>query len=104
MFSSSDANQLTLSDLDAIVAQCTKSLDSVDQVTQHAHAQLVGHLPASTQIERVIPTPEVLQKGKKDLGSEQHADDISLSIHAAAKITKLMLTMNAMLSQFHKYH
>ena len=77
MFSSSDANQLTLSDLEAIVSQCTKSLDSVDQVTRHAHAQLVGHLLASTQIERVIPTPEVSQKGKKDQGSEQHADDIS---------------------------
>ena len=108
MFSSSDANQLTLSDLEAIVAQCTKSLDSADQVTRHAHAQLVGHLLASTQIERVIPPPEVSQKGKKDLGSEQHADDISSSIHAAAEITKPMLTMNEMLSllsvQFHKYH
>ena len=77
MFSSSDANQLTLSDFEAIVLQCTKSLDSVDQVTQHAHAQLDGHLLASTQIERVIPTPEVSQKRKKDQGSEQHADDIS---------------------------
>ena len=109
MFSSSasDANQLTLSDLEAIVVQSTKSLDSADQVTRHAHAQLVGHL-ASTQIERVIPTPEAPQKGKKDQGSEQHADDISSSIHAAAEITKPMLTLNEMLSllsvQFHKFH
>jgi len=105
MFSSSDANQLTLSDLEAIVAQCTKSLDSADQVTRHAHAQLVEHL-ASTQIERVIPTPEASQKGKKDQGSEQHADDISSSVHAAAEITKPVLTVNDMLSflsvQFHK--
>ena len=108
MFSSSDANQLTLSDLEAIVAQCIKSLDSADQVTRHAHAQLVGHLLASTQIERVIPAPEASQKGKKDQSSEQHADDISSSIHAAAEITKPMLTLNDMLSllsvQFHKFH
>ena len=108
MFSSSDANQLTLSNLEAIVSQCTKSLDSVDQVTRHAHAQLVGHLLASTQIERVIPAPEALQKGKKDQSSEQHADDIASLIHAAAEITKPMLTLNDMLSllsvQFHKFH
>ena len=108
MFSSSDANQLTLNDVEAIVAQCTKSLDSADQVTRHVHAQLLGHLLASTQIERVIPPPETSQKGKKDQGSEQNADDISSSIHAAAEITKPMLTLNEMLSllstQFHKFH
>ena len=70
MFSSSDANQLTLSDIKAIVVQCTNSLDYADQVTRDAHAQLVGHLLASTQIEQVIPTPEVSQKGKKDQSSE----------------------------------
>ena len=45
MFSSSDANQLTLLDLEAIVVQCTEGLDSADQVidTRHAHAQLAGH-------------------------------------------------------------
>jgi hypothetical protein len=58
MFSSSDATQLSSSDLEAIILQCTKSLDSVDQVTRHGHAQLVGHLLASTQIERVVPPPE----------------------------------------------
>ena len=101
-------NQLTLSDLEAVDAQCTNSLDFADQVARHAHAQLVGHLLASTQIERVIPTPEASKKGKKDQGSEQHADDISSSIHAAAEITKSMLTLNDMLSllsvQFHKFH
>ena len=108
MFSSSDANQLMLSDLKAIVAQCTNSLDYADQVTRDAHAQLVGHLLASTQIEQIIPTLEVSQKGKKDQSSEKHADDISSLIHTAAKITKPMLTMNDMLSllsvQFHKFH
>ena len=108
MFSSSDANQITLSDLEAIITQSTKSLDSTDQVTQHPHAQLVEHLLASTQIERVIPTPDAPQKGKTDQRSEQHSYDISSSIHAAAEITKPMVTLNDMLSllsvQFHKFH
>jgi HEAT repeat-containing protein 5 len=59
------------------------------------------------KFERVIPTPEASRKGKKDQGSEQHADDISSSIHAAAEITKPMLTLNDMLLllsvQFHKF-
>ena len=108
MFSSSDATQFSSSDLEAIIVQCIKSLDSADQVTRHAHAQLVGHLLASTQIERVVPPPEASQKGKKDQASEQDADDISSSIHAAAEITKPMLTPNEMLSllsvQFHRFH
>src|SRR5882757_9941836 len=108
MFSSSDATQLSLNDLEAIIVQCTKSLDSADQVTRHAHAQLLGQLLASTQIERVVPPPEASQKGKKDQASEQRADDISSSIHAAAEITKPMLTPSDMLSllsvQFHRYH
>ena len=108
MFSSSDATQFASSDLEVIIVQCVKSLDSADQVTRHSHAQLVGHLLASTQIERVIPVPETSQKGKKDQGSEQHADDISSSIHAVAEITKSMLTPNDMLLllsvQFNKFH
>jgi hypothetical protein len=108
MFSSSDATQLLLNDLEAIIVQWTKGLDSVDQVTRHAHAQLFGQLLASTQIKRVVPPPEASQKGKKVQASEQRADDISSSIHAAAEITKPMLTPSDMLSllsvQFHRYH
>jgi len=79
-------------------------------VTRHAHGQLFGQLLASTQIERVVPPPEASQKGKKVQASEQRADDsdISSSIHAAAEITKPMLTPSNMLSllsvQFHRYH
>jgi HEAT repeat-containing protein 5 len=108
MFSPSDASQFSSSDLEAIIVQCAKSLDSADQVTRHAHAQLVGHLLASTQIERVVPPPEASQKGKKDQTSEQRDDDISSSMHAAAEITKPMLTPSEMLSllsvQFHRFH
>ena len=100
MFSSSDATQLSSSDLEVIILQCTKSLDSVDQVTRHAHAQLVGHLLASTQIERVVLPPETSHKGKKDQGAEQHVDNISSSMHAAAEITKPMVTPNDESSTF----
>lgn len=108
MFPSGESAQFASSDLEAIVVQCAKSLDSADQVTRHSHAQLIGHLLASTQIERVIPIPEASQKGKKDQGSEQRADDISSSIHAAAEMTKPMLTPTDMLSflsvQFHRFY
>ena len=104
----SDSTQFASSDLEFIIVQCVKSLESADQVTRHSHAQLVGHLLASTQIERAIPAPEVSQKGKKDQGSEQRADDISSSIHAAAEVTKPMLSPNDMLSllsvQFNKLY
>ena len=36
-------NSFVFQVFDAIVAQCTKSLDSADQVTRHTHAQLAGH-------------------------------------------------------------
>jgi HEAT repeat-containing protein 5 len=108
MFSSTDAVQFVSSDLKTIIVQCVKSLDSADQVTRHSHVQLVGYLLASTQIKWVIPAPETSQKGKKDQGLEQHADDISSLIHAAAEITKPMLTPNDMFLllsvQFNRYY
>lgn len=95
MYSTSDASSLTASELDSIVSQSVKSLESGDQATRHAHAQLVGHILASTQIERVVPTPQVTQKGAKDGASEQPDDGISSSI-AAAEVTKAMFTPQEM--------
>ncbi|PFH53326.1 hypothetical protein AMATHDRAFT_55203 [Amanita thiersii Skay4041] len=47
----------THADVESILAQCIRSLDSSDQLTRTAHAQLVGHLLASTQAERQISIP-----------------------------------------------
>lgn len=95
MHSSSDASTLSLSELDSIITQSVKSLETADQATRHSHAQLVGHLLASTQIERVVPPPETTQKSKKDsLTEEQQNNDPSPS--NAAEVTKPMLTPTGM--------
>ncbi|PPQ91330.1 hypothetical protein CVT25_003770 [Psilocybe cyanescens] len=95
MSSTSDGSTLTASELDSIVSQSVKSLESGDQATRHSHAQLVGHILASTQIERVVPTPQIAQKATKDGTAEQLDDGISSSI-AAAEVTKAMLTPQEM--------
>ncbi|KAF8966949.1 clathrin-coated vesicle protein [Flammula alnicola] len=99
MYSSSDATVLTPSELVSIITQSVKSLDIADQATRHAHAQLVGHLLASTQIERAISAPENTQKGvKKDAASsEQNGDDDLSPANAAAEATKPLLTPSEML-------
>ncbi|CAA7266119.1 unnamed protein product [Cyclocybe aegerita] len=95
LYSGSDALVLTPSELDSIITLCVKSLDGADQITRHSHAQLVGHLLASTQIERIVAPPETVPKPKKDATSEQQDDD--LTAVAAAEVTKPMLTPNEML-------
>lgn len=47
------------------MAICIRSLDGADQLTRSAHAGLVGHLLASTQLERKIsvPLPTASSKG-----------------------------------------
>jgi hypothetical protein len=91
MYSSSDASTLSLSELDSIITQSVKSLETADQATRHSHAQLVGHILASTQIERVVPPPDTIQKSKKDsTTAEQQDNDPSPS--SAAEVTKPMLT------------
>ncbi|KDR82328.1 hypothetical protein GALMADRAFT_237575 [Galerina marginata CBS 339.88] len=96
MYSSSDASVLTPSELDSIISQCVKSLDTVDQATRHSHAQLVGHILASTQIERAVSVPQVTQKGGQKDGTADQQDDELSSSNAAAEITKPMLTPNEM--------
>ena len=96
MYSSSDSSVLTINELDSIITQSVKSLDGADQATRHAHAQLIGHILASTQIERAVPAPEPTQKSKKDAGADDQDDNISSS-NAAAEITKPMLTPAEML-------
>ncbi|KAF8630901.1 hypothetical protein AX17_005259 [Amanita inopinata Kibby_2008] len=42
----------TLADVESILALSIRSLENSDQLTRSSHAQLVGHLLASTQVER----------------------------------------------------
>jgi len=82
------------SDVDTILALCIRSLDNADQATRHSLAHLVGHLLASTQIERAVPIPEPTTKAKK----EQDIAEAGLSAVAntASEVTKPTFTPNEM--------
>jgi len=97
MYSHPDPVMLTLAELDSIISQSIKSLDVADQVTRHSHAQLVGYILASTQIERVVPTQEALPKlSKKDLNQDVMDDDVEEN-NVTAEVVKPMLTPQEML-------
>lgn len=88
---------MTVSDVDAIVSLCTKSLESADQVTRHSLSQLVGNVLASTQIERTSSTSDSTPKGKNGQGGGD--GDSSSPTHAASEQTKTMLTPAEMFAQ-----
>ncbi|KAG6857124.1 hypothetical protein H0H87_009256 [Tephrocybe sp. NHM501043] len=96
IYSGTDVSQPSGSDVDTIVNLCVKSLENADQATRHSLAQLVGHMLASTQIERVVAVPEPLQKAKKD---EDDTDaGLSSAVSAAAEIRKPTFTPVEMLT------
>ncbi|KAG6888099.1 hypothetical protein C0995_010705, partial [Termitomyces sp. Mi166 len=96
IYSGTDASHPSASDVDTIVNPCVKSLDNADQATRHSLAQLVGHMLASTQIERAVPLPETPQKVKKD---EDDTDaGLSGAVSAAAEVKKPTLTPTEMLN------
>ena len=66
MYSSNDGAHPTINDVEAILNSCVKSLDTADQLTRHTLAQLVGHILASTQEERIVSMPEPVQKSKRE--------------------------------------
>ncbi|KAF5377759.1 hypothetical protein D9757_008083 [Collybiopsis confluens] len=90
LFSGYDGRILTSSDVESILALIVKSLENSDQATRQSLARLAGHILASTQIERVVPVPEVAQKSKRD--NEANEERASSPIQAAAEVTKPMLT------------
>jgi hypothetical protein len=103
MFSSIEGN-LATSDIESIVNLCAKSLETADQVTRHALAQLVGHVLSSTQNERIPLASDASQKGKKNQGEDE--DSISAPAHILAEGKKTMLSPGEMLgllsAQFNK--
>lgn len=94
IYSTSEGNYPSPSDVDALISLCIRSLDNADQVTRHSLAQLVGHLLASTQIERAVSVPETTQKVKKD---QESADaGISSTPNAISEVTKPTFTPTEM--------
>ncbi|TFK60204.1 clathrin-coated vesicle protein [Pluteus cervinus] len=92
-YSEPDANIPSASEVENILALCVRSLETADQVTRHALAQLVGHLLASTQIERVVPSPAPPQKTKDP---ENNEAGLASPVHAAAEIKKAMFSPTEM--------
>jgi len=104
MYSSNDGAHPTINDVEAILSSCVKSLDTVDQLTQHTLAQLVGHILASTQEERIVSMPEPVQKSKRE--QENMDDDVMSSSQvevkkAQATPTEMLLLLS---NHFNKLH
>jgi hypothetical protein len=109
MYSFPDPFPLTSSEIDSMLFQCVKSLDAADQLTRHSHAQIVGHILAASQIERVVPLPEVVQRNtNKDSNPDgrQMDEDDANNTSGPAEVTKPLLTPQEMLillsTQFNK--
>ena len=104
MYSSNDGAHPTINDVEAILSLCVKSLDTVDQLTRHTLAQLVGHILASTQVERAVSVPELMQKPK---GEQENTDDDVVS-SSQAEVKKAQATPTEMLlllsNHFNKPH
>jgi len=104
MYSSNDGAHPTINDVEAILNSCVKSLDTADQLTRHTLAQLVGHILASTQEERIVSMPEPVQKSKRE--QENMDDDVMPSSQtevkkAQATPTEMLLLLS---SHFNKQH
>jgi hypothetical protein len=94
----------TTSDIESVLFLSTKALDSADQVTRAAQARLVGHLLASSQLERVVSTPTVTKKPKKD--AEADDDDQNPGSVAPTNVAVALMKPEEMLlllsSQYNK--
>jgi HEAT repeat-containing protein 5 len=84
---------MTVSEVEAVIGICTKSLESADQVTRHSLARLVGHILAVAQT--TFATSDVSSKGKKVEG--QKDDGIVTAAHTSE--SKTLLTPAEMFSQ-----
>jgi hypothetical protein len=96
---------ITVSDMESIISQCTKSLESADQATRHSLSQLVGHILAITQTERPPAPAETSTKGKKN---ESNDDNEMVSTTHTTTESTTILTLAEMFSQlstpFNKPH
>ncbi len=90
-------NHPSTSDIDSIIALSVRSLEHADHATRRSLSQLVGHLLASTQTPRVVPSSE--PPVKKSSGAELlDTEDTSAGHAAASEVTKPLLTPTEMLS------
>ncbi|KAH9948465.1 ARM repeat-containing protein [Amylocystis lapponica] len=98
MYPSGDGTR-SVSDVEAIVNLCTKSLESADQLTRRSLSKLVAHMLASTQVDRVVPAPDTSKKSKKNQNAHEEEEDTPAALHIAAEEAKPVMTPNEMFSQ-----
>ncbi|KAJ7604033.1 clathrin-coated vesicle protein [Roridomyces roridus] len=92
LYSGADGSPLpTAADVDAILSQSVKSLDTADQITRSGHALLIGHILASTQNVRPVVAVEP-KASKKDKKAGEEEDDVDISPAAAPETGKATLT------------
>ncbi|KAF7335365.1 Clathrin-coated vesicle protein [Mycena sanguinolenta] len=82
-------------DVEGILAQSVKSLDTADQITRKAHAVLVGHLLASTQIPRAVVAAEPKAAKKEKTADDDEGPAVPVG---AGDIVKPTLTVSEMFS------
>ncbi|KAI0311044.1 clathrin-coated vesicle protein [Amylostereum chailletii] len=85
----------TASEIESVVALCTKSLDGADQLTRHALAQLVGNVLASSQATPAPPPPDPSKKAKN--GVEEDEDPAPIT--PAPGDVKTIMAVPDMLAQ-----
>ncbi|KAL1740521.1 armadillo-type protein [Schizophyllum fasciatum] len=89
-----------LNEIETIVALCVRALEHADQPTRRAHAQLVAHVLASTQVARAAAAPEPSNKRQRGGGAEpDDADDDPAPAATVAEAAKPLLTPAEMLAR-----
>ncbi|KAJ7066512.1 clathrin-coated vesicle protein [Mycena amicta] len=108
LYSGSEQPLPSAADVDAILTQCIKSLETADQLTRSTLALLVGHVLASTQTARqvVVTEPKAAKKEKKLGEGDDDEDNTPAATHAAGDTAKPTLTpsemFNSMSAHFNK--
>ncbi|KAK7064864.1 clathrin-coated vesicle protein [Favolaschia claudopus] len=83
-------------DVEAVVTQCVKSLETADQITRKAHAVLVGHLLASTQIPRAVVSTEPKPTKKEKKPGEADDDEDTSTPAGVGDISKPTMSVSEM--------
>jgi HEAT repeat-containing protein 5 len=94
MYTGVDGQTPSASDVDTIVGLCAKSMEGGDQVTRNSLAALAGHMLASTQTPRVVPSPESSKKEQDKTGDDAEPAGVA----ASQETTKPLMSVSEMLN------
>lgn len=95
MYPGGDTNR-TAVEIESFVTLCVKHLETADYPTRAALAKFVGHILASSQVERPILSAEALRKNKK---VEEKEDEDIVATNATSEDLKPIMTPSEMFMQ-----